>query len=57
MFKPNYGAERADRNRAAETRREEKQRKRVEKSAQRKAAREAEIENQPEDAGVSPGKR
>ncbi len=39
-FKPNYNLQRADRNRAAQARREEKQRKRDEKTAQRKAERE-----------------
>ncbi|HTK12535.1 MAG TPA: hypothetical protein VL402_01925 [Xanthobacteraceae bacterium] len=34
-FKPNYGLQRADRNRAAQTRNEEKKRKKEEKSAQR----------------------
>jgi sRNA-binding protein len=36
-YKPNYGLQRADRNRAARARSEQKQRKREEKSAQRKA--------------------
>jgi hypothetical protein len=51
MFKPNYGADRAVRRLMAQARREEKQRKREEKLAQRKAAREAEIKNSPDDAG------
>jgi hypothetical protein len=38
-YKPNYGLQRADRNRAAQARSEQKQRKREEKSAQRKAER------------------
>lgn len=38
-FKPNYGMQRADRNRAAQARSEEKQKKKEEKSAQRKAER------------------
>jgi hypothetical protein len=38
-FKPNYGMQRSDRNRAAQARSEQKQRKREEKSAQRKAER------------------
>ena len=42
-FKPNYGMQRADRNRAAQARSEQKQRKRDEKSAQRKAERASEI--------------
>ncbi len=42
-FKPNYGMQRSDRNRAAQARKDEKQRKREEKSAQRKAERAAEI--------------
>lgn len=36
-FKPNYGMQRNDRNRAAQARSEQKQRKREEKSAQRHA--------------------
>jgi hypothetical protein len=48
-FKPNYNLQRADRNRAAQARREEKERKREEKSAQRKAERAAEIASRPED--------
>ena len=36
-FKPNYGMQRADRNRAAQARNEEKMRKSEEKSAQRKS--------------------
>jgi len=42
-FKPNYRMQRADRNRAAQARSEQKQRKRDEKSAQRKAERASEI--------------
>ena len=49
-FRPNYGMQRADRNRAAQARREEKRRKREEKSAQRKAERIAEIKSAPDDA-------
>ena len=48
-FKPNYGLQRADRNRAAQARREEKHRKREEKSAQRKAERTVEIKSSPDD--------
>jgi hypothetical protein len=44
-FKPNYGMQRADRNRAAQGRSGEKQRMREEKSAKRKAERMAEISN------------
>ena len=44
-FKPNYGLQRADRNRAAQARSEEKQKKREEKSAQRKAERTVEIKS------------
>jgi hypothetical protein len=40
-FKPNYGRDRAERNRAARARNEEKQRKKDEKAAQRKAERAA----------------
>jgi hypothetical protein len=49
-FKTNYGLQRADRNRAAQARTEEKQRKREEKSAQRKAERIVEIKGSPDDA-------
>jgi hypothetical protein len=48
-FKPNYNLQRADRNRAARARTEEKQRKREEKAAQRKAERTAEMDSPPED--------
>jgi hypothetical protein len=40
-LKPNYGRDRAERERAARARSEEKQRKRDEKAALRKAQREA----------------
>jgi hypothetical protein len=40
-FKPNYGRDRAERQRAARARNEEKQRKKEEKAAQRKAQRTA----------------
>jgi len=36
-FKPNYGRDRAERQRSARARNEEKQRKKEEKAAQRKA--------------------
>jgi hypothetical protein len=49
-FKPNYGMQRSDRNRAARARSEEKKRKREEKSAQRKAERTVEIQISPDDA-------
>ena len=49
-FKPNYGLQRADRNRAAQARTEEKQKNREEKSAQRKAKRIIEIKVSPHDA-------
>jgi hypothetical protein len=49
-FRPNYGMQRADRNRAAQARREEKMRKREEKSAQRKAERVADTKSSPDDA-------
>jgi hypothetical protein len=49
-FRPNYGMQRADRNRAAQARRDEKKRKREEKSAQRKAERVADIKSAPDDA-------
>ena len=51
-FRPNYGMQRADRNRAAQARSEEKKRKREEKSAQRKAERTVQIDSSPEDAKV-----
>ena len=44
-YKPNYGLQRADRRRAAQARSEQKQRKREEKSAQRKAERTVEIKS------------
>ena len=50
VFKPNYGLQRADRNRAAQVRSAEKQRRREEKSEQRKAARPVEIKRSPDDA-------
>jgi hypothetical protein len=40
-FKPNYGRDRAERQRSARARSEEKQRKKEEKNAQRKAERAA----------------
>jgi hypothetical protein len=40
-FKPNYGRDRAERQRTARARSEEKQRKKEEKTAQRKAERAA----------------
>ncbi len=49
-FKPNYGMQRADRNRAAQARTEQKQRKRDEKSAQRKAERVVASESLPENS-------
>ena len=49
-FRPNYGMQRNDRNRAAQARSEEKMRKREEKSAQRKAERSVEIKSSPDDA-------
>ena len=49
-FRPNYGMQRNDRNRAAQARSEEKKRKREEKSAQRKAERSVEIKSSPDDA-------
>ncbi len=48
-FKSNYGMQRADRNRAAQAQSEQKQRKRDEKSAQRKAERASEISSPPGD--------
>jgi hypothetical protein len=54
-FRPNYGMQRADRNRAAQARRDEKTRKREEKSAQRKAERMADVKSSPDDANASEG--
>ena len=48
-YKPNYGLQRADRNRAARARSEQKQQKREEKSAQRKAERTVEIKSSSDD--------
>ena len=48
-FKPKYGLQRADRNRAAQARSEQKQRKREEKSAQRKAERIEKDKSTPDD--------
>jgi hypothetical protein len=48
-YKPNYGLQRADRNRAAQARSEQKQRKREEKSAQRKTERTVEIKSSSDD--------
>ena len=48
-FRPNYGMQRSDRNRAAQARRDEKMRKREEKSEQRKAERLADIKEAPDD--------
>jgi hypothetical protein len=42
-FKPNYGRDRAERQRTARARSEEKQRKKDEKAAQRKAERDAPV--------------
>jgi len=47
-FKPNYNLQRSDRDRAAMARTEEKQKKRDEKAAQRKAERTAQVESQPD---------
>jgi hypothetical protein len=47
-FRPNYGRDRAERQRAARARGEEKQRKKDEKAALRKAERDA-AEPAPED--------
>jgi hypothetical protein len=44
-FKPNYNLQRSDRNRTVRARSEEKQRKKDEKTAQRKAERTVEIES------------
>ena len=48
-FKPNYGRDRAERQRAARARTEEKQRKKDEKAALRKAQREAEGISSPDE--------
>jgi len=52
-FKANYGRDRAERARAARARSEEKQRKRDEKTALRKAQR-AEAESPPDETNPSP---
>jgi hypothetical protein len=52
-FKPNYGRDRAERQRAARARTEEKQKKKEEKLAQRKAERDA--AGAPPDAGQTEG--
>ena len=48
-YKPNYGMQRADRNRAARARSEQKRRKREEKSAERKAEHTVEIKSSSDD--------
>jgi len=48
-FKPNYGRDRAERQRAARARTEEKQRKKDEKVALRKAERDADAAKTPPD--------
>ena len=48
-FKPNYRLQRADRSRAAQAQSEEKQRKKDEKAAQRRAERMVEIKSSPDD--------
>jgi hypothetical protein len=55
-FKPNYGRDRAERDRAARARSEEKQRKKDEKTAQRKAARAAEPLPNDKESDDSPSK-
>ena len=55
-FKPNYGRDRAERERAARARSEEKQRKKDEKTAQRKAARAEEPLPNGKGANDVPGK-
>jgi len=52
-FKPNYGRDRAERERAARARTEEKQKKKEEKLAQRKAEREG--TQAPPDEGKADG--
>jgi hypothetical protein len=52
-FKPNYGRDRAERARAARTRSEEKQLKKDEKTALRKARR-AEMDSAPDDTNPPP---
>jgi hypothetical protein len=51
-FKPNYGMQRSDRNRVAQARSENKQRKREGKSVQRQAERTEEIKTSPDDEKV-----
>jgi hypothetical protein len=52
VFKPNYGRDHAERQRAARARNDEKQRKKEEKAAQRKAERTADdpVPNDKKDA-------
>lgn len=47
-FKPNYNQQRAERNRAAQAKKEAKQRARDEATARRKAEREAAAAGQPD---------
>jgi hypothetical protein len=54
-FRPNYRLQRADRSRAAQARSEEKQRKKDEKAAQRRAERTATLELPPDDDKASGG--
>jgi hypothetical protein len=51
-FKPNYGRDRAERQRAARSRTEEKQRKKEEKATLRKAQREAAVAPSPDEPTV-----
>jgi hypothetical protein len=51
-FKPNYGRDRAERQRAARSRTEEKQRKKEEKATLRKAQREAAVDPSPDEPTV-----
>src|SRR5215468_2870809 len=51
-FKPNYGRDRAERQRAARSRTEEKQRKKEEKATLRKAQREAAVAPNPDEPAV-----
>jgi hypothetical protein len=53
-FRPNYGRDRAERQRAARTRNEEKQRKKDEKVALRKAERGDKPEAPPDDERSEP---
>ncbi len=53
-FKPNYNQQRAERNRAKQTKKEEKLREQQEEKAKRRAVREAEEQGLPPPTGDVP---